>query len=291
MRSALFVTALSVFVALTACGQKAPTDEQVATNPCEAGEAALDADDPETAIASLEACLESRELDPDEEAVIHSQLGGAYLYQNRFEEALREFDLAYAVAETQGAALNSPWVQRNRGIARFHTGNIDGALSDLVAASRALPDDMLTYLNLGGVYMETGRWAEAVEAFDTVTRLEPTWTSGWISRSGALLELGITDAAVDDARRAVELAPESGYTLNALCWSLIEDGRPEAALPLCEQAVAAEPEIGAIVHSLASALEDLGRTDEAYPLFAQAHELSPDSEEITNDYIRTHPDN
>tara|TARA_R110002072_G_scaffold9554_6_gene46194 strand:+ start:135 stop:1010 length:876 start_codon:yes stop_codon:yes gene_type:complete len=290
MRSALFVTALSVFVALTACGQKAPTGEQLAANPCDAGEAALAADDPDTAVSSLEACLESRELDPAEEAIIHSQLGGAYLYLDRYEEALREFDLAYAVAETQGASLTSPWVRRNRGIARFRTGQTQGALSDLEAASQDLPDDMLTHINLGSIYMETNRPAEAVAAFDTVTRLEPEWPGGWISRSGALLELGIHDAAIDDARRAVELDPESGFALNALCWSLIVDDRAESALPLCERAVEAEPEIGAIVHSLASALEDVGRTEEAYPLFAQAHELSPDSDEITGDYNRTHPD-
>jgi tetratricopeptide (TPR) repeat protein len=287
MRSASFIIALSLFAAVTACGQKAPID--TAGNPCLDGEAALAADDPERAVTSFEACLESRELEPGEEAIIHSQLGGAYLYLDRYEDALREFDLAYAVAETQGATLNSPYVRRNRGIARYRTDRKDGALSDLEAAAIDLPNDMLTFLNLGGLYLDLDRPAEAVAAFDTVTRLEPTWPGGWISRSGAFLELGINTSAIDDARRAVELDPESGFALNQLCWSLIEDGRAEAALPLCEQAVAAEPEIGAIVHSLASALEDVGREEEAYPLFAQAHELTPDDPELLADYERTHP--
>lgn len=289
MRSAWFITALSLFVALTACGQKAPNDEAVAENPCQAGAAALAADDPDGAVTALEACLESRELGAEEEAVIHSQLGGAYLYLDRYEDAIRAFDMAYAIAETRGTTLNSPYVRRNRGIARYRTGRHDDALEDLERAARELPDDMLTYLNLGSVYLDVDRPAEAVAAFDTVTRLEPSWPSGWISRSGALLELGMNDAAIDDARRAVELDPESGFTLNALCWSLVEDGQAAAALPICEQAVAAEPEIGAIVHSLASALEGVGRTEEAYPLFAEAFELTPDSEEIENDYRRTHP--
>lgn len=290
MRNASFITALSLFVALTACGQKAPNEGDIAGDPCHAGEAALAADDPESAVEGLEACLESRELGPEREAIVHSQLGGAYLYLDRYEEALREFDLAYAIAETQGTTLNSPYVRRNRGIARYRTDRLDGALSDLEQAARELPDDMLTFLNLGSIYQTLERPAEAVAAFDTVTRLEPSWTGGWISRSGALLDLGMNDEAIDDARRAVELDPESGFALNALCWSLIEDDQAAAALPLCEQAVAAEPEIGAIVHSLASALEDVGRTEEAYPLFAQAFELTPESEEIEADYRRTHPE-
>ena len=98
----------------------------------------------------------------------------------------------------------------------------------------------------------------------------------------------MTGAAVDDARRAVELEPESGTTLNMLCWTLIQDGRARTALPLCEQAVTLEPESGAIVHSHASALEALGRMDEALPLYRRAWQLAPDDPEIAQDYQRTH---
>ena len=109
----------------------------------------------------------------------------------------------------------------------------------------------------------------------------------------ALRRAGIDDQIIDgregdDARRAVELEPDSGTTLNMLCWTLIKDGWAHTALPLCEQAVALEPESGAIVHSNATALEALGRMDEALPLYRRAWQLSPDDPEIAADYRRTH---
>lgn len=284
IRATVFVLALAMCA--PACAQK-DADVADAGDPCAAGEAALRADDTETAIASFEACLESTTLDPEREAVVHSQLGATYLFDSRFEDALREFDLAYAIAETQGTTLNSPYVRRNRGMARVGVGRNEDGLADLRAAAEELPDDMLTALYLGRAYMELERWAEAVAAFDTVTRLEPNWPSGWINRSGAFLELGMHDRAIDDARRAVEAAPDSGFALNALCWALVEDGQAQTALPTCRQAVEAEPESGAIVHSLASALEDTGQIEEARPLFAQAHELAPDSDQIREDFERT----
>lgn len=278
---------LAIFL-LTTASACAPRDTETSNaDPCQSGEDSLTEGNSEAAIEAFEACLNSADLEPDEEAIIHTRLGGAYLYVERWEEALQEFNLAYAIAETQGVEFDNPYVRRNRGIARRQVGQLDGALSDLEAASLELPDDIMTQLNLGGIYAYLGRQAEAAAAFDTVTRIEPEWAGGWINLSSALLELGLNEQAIDHARRAVELEPESGFSLNMLCWSLIVDGQHATALPLCDQAVEAEPENGAIVHSRAAALEGVGRIDEARDLYARAHELYPDSETIENDYLRT----
>ncbi|WP_421788941.1 tetratricopeptide repeat protein [Hyphobacterium sp.] len=277
--------ALSFVLTLQACSDAGPVTAQ--GDPCQDGEDALAEGNSEAAITSFEACLESVELEPAREAIIHTRLGGAYLYEERFEDALHEFNLAYAIAETQGVEFDNPYVRRNRGIARRYTGNTDGAIEDLEAARRELPQDVMTQLNLGGLYGELGRNAEAVAAFDTVTRLEPEWAGGWINLSAALLDLDLNDQAIDNARRAVEIDPESGFALNALCWALVMNSQYDTALPICDQAVDAEPENGAIVHSRAAALEGLDRIDEARELYARAYELNPDSETLERDYLRT----
>lgn len=270
-----------------------PADSGAVANgdPCQLGENALTEGNADEAITAFEACLNSADLEPGEEAVIHTRLGGAYLYAQRFEDALQAFNLAYAIAETRGVEFDNAYIRRNRGIARLMTGDADGALTDLEIAAQEMSDDISTQLNLGRTYSELDRQAEAVVAYQSVTRLEPDWPSGWINLSAAFLEMGMNEQAIDHARRAVELNPESGYSLNALCWSLIVDEQYATALPLCEQAVAAEPESGAIVHSLASALEGVGRMDEARQLFADAYELTPDSETLENDYLRTRAEN
>ena len=257
-------------------------------NACTAGYLALQNDEAGRAAEHFESCLDTEELTPDLEAQIHSALGAAYLTENEFQSALNAFNMAFAIAQTQQSEIRDPSVWRNRGIARAQLDQTEGALSDLLIAAASMPDDVLTLLNLGVVYQQMGRPADAVVAYDRIVRLEPDWIGAWINRSSALLDAGMTGAAVNDARRAVELDPEDGSTLNMLCWTLIQDDRAEMALPLCEQAVAAEPEIGAIVHSHAAALEALGRMEEARPLYARAHDLSPEDPEISADFQRTH---
>ncbi|OLF81215.1 hypothetical protein AWH62_00625 [Maricaulis sp. W15] len=255
---------------------------------CAAGQAALDRGENAEAIRQFRACLDHAELDMNQEVGAYASLGAALLAEQEFQDALDAYNFAFAIIETGGARAVEPTLYRNRGIARSELGQHERALDDLRMAAAAAPDDTLTQITLGIVYQALDRDAEAVVAFDNVVRLQPDWIGSWINRAGALLDLGLTGAAVEDARRAVELAPEDGSTLNMLCWTLIKDDRAETALPLCEQAVAAEPDSGAIVHSHATALEAVGRMREARPLYRRAWRLSPEDPEILHDYERTH---
>lgn len=281
MRVFALLLPLAILATPAALAEKAGT-------PCETGRAALEAGESERAIALLEACLSSEDLDPDQEVSVYAGLGAAFLAKERFADALDAYNFAFAIADTQRAQVIEPTLWRNRGIARAELDQLEPALEDLERAAVEMPDDVMTHLTLGIVYQDLGRPADAVVAYDRVVRLEPEWTGAWINRSSALLDAGMTEDAVDDARRAVELDPLSGTTLNMLCWTLIKDNRARTALPLCEQAVALEPESGAIIHSQATALEALGRLDEAMPLYRRAWQLSPDDPEIAADYRRTH---
>ncbi|WP_291841699.1 tetratricopeptide repeat protein [Maricaulis sp.] len=254
---------------------------------CAAGQAAMDRGENDEAIRLFRDCLDHADLDMSQEIAAYAALGAALLAEREFQEALEAYNFAFAIVETRGARVIEPTLYRNRGIARSELGQPERALEDLQTAAAAAPNDTLTQITLGVVYQALDRDADAVVAFDNVVRLEPDWIGAWINRAGALLDVGLTRAAVEDARRAVELAPEDGSTLNMLCWTLIKDDRAETALPLCEQAVAAEPDTGAIVHSYATALEAVGRLDEARSLFRRAWRLNPDDPEILHDYERT----
>lgn len=261
---------------------------QKAGTACSDARSAMADGNAERAAEQYDLCLNTEDLDPDEEVETYAGLGAAHLALENWSDALSAYNFAFAIADTNDAEISNAMLWRNRGIARSQLDMTEDALADLLRAASMRPDDVLTYLNLGIIYQQTERHADAVVAFDRIVRLEPDWVGAWLNRSGAFLDVGMTGAAVEDARRAVELEPDSGTTLNMLCWTLIQDGRAQIALPLCEQAVAAEPEIGAIVHSLAAALEAVDRMDEAMPLYQRAHRLSPEDPEIAADYERTH---
>ncbi|MGK0266810.1 MAG: tetratricopeptide (TPR) repeat protein [Maricaulis sp.] len=257
---------------------------------CVDGQIALDAGDGTTAALLLDQCLNEAELEPEDEVRTYAALAAAFLSDQRYQEALSAYNMAFAIADTQHAEIANPTLWRNRGIARLELGQLDAALADLQHAAIEMPDDVLTFLNMGFVYQQMERPADAVVSYDAIVRLEPEWMGAWLNRSSALLDAGMTSAAVADARRAVELEPASGTSLNMLCWTLIQDGRAETALPLCEEAAAIEPETGAIIHSHATALEAVGRLDEALPLYRRAHQLDPEDPQITADFERTqHP--
>lgn len=287
MRTLSAITAAAFLVLTTPAGVFAQDDEKI-LSPCAAAQFSLASGEMEDAAEQFSDCLDSEELDADREVQAYAGLGAAHLAMENWSDALRALNFAFAIAETNGAEVTNAGLYRNRGIARAQMDMPDRALRDLLRAGAMDPQDVLTQINLGILYQQTDQHAQAVVAFDRVVRLQPDWVGGWLNRSGAFLDVGLTSNAVEDARRAVELQPEDGSTLNMLCWTLIQDGRAAVALPLCEQAVAAEPEIGAIVHSHAAALEALGRLDEALPLYRRAHRLSPDDPEISADYERTH---
>lgn len=255
---------------------------------CLDGHIALDAGEAAMAANLLEQCLNETEHEPEDEVRTYAALAAAYLQGERYQDALSAYNMAFAIADTQHAQIANSTLWRNRGIARLELGQLDAALSDLQHAASEMPDDVLTFLNMGFVYQQLERPADAVVSYDAIVRLEPEWMGAWLNRSSALLDAGMTAAAVNDARRAVELEPASGTSLNMLCWTLIQDGRAETALPLCEEAAAIEPDVGAIVHSHATALEAVGRLNEALPLYRRAHRLEPDDPQITADFERTH---
>tara|TARA_R110002072_G_scaffold59041_1_gene150450 strand:- start:1211 stop:2071 length:861 start_codon:yes stop_codon:yes gene_type:complete len=282
---ALFVTVCALCLAWSASARA-----QLPAETCRDGRAAMDAGDSALAAGLLEECLATSQLEPEAEVQTYAALGAAYLAEDAFEDALSAYNMAFAIADTQHAAIANPTLWRNRGIARAELGQLEAALSDLQHAAGEMPDDVLTYLNMGFVYQQMERHADAVVSYDRIVRLEPEWVGAWLNRSSALLDAGMPAAAVADARQAVELEPENGSSLNMLCWTLIQDGRADTALPLCEEAVAIEPDTGAIVHSHATALEAVGRLDEAQALYQRAHQLDPDDPQITADFERTrHP--
>lgn len=281
----LTATISALFLAWPALAQAPKPDDA-----CLDGHIALEAGDSPRAADLLEQCLSETELDPEQEVQTYTAFAAALLADERYDDALSAYNMAFAIAETQHAEIANPILWRNRGIVRLELGQLDAALADLQHAAIELPDDVLTLLNMGFIYQQMERPADAVVSYDAIVRLEPEWMGAWLNRSSALLDAGMTGAAVADARRAVELEPANGSSLNMLCWTLIQDGRAETALPLCEEAAAIEPETGAIIHSHATALEAVGRLDEALALYQRAHQLAPDDPQITADFERTrHP--
>lgn len=100
-----------------------------------------------------------------------------------------------------------------------------------------------------------------------------------ITRAGRYLELGNNTNAREIYEQLVQAAPNSVIALNNLAWIYLED-KPEAAIEMAKRAYDLAGESGDVVDTYGWILHQQGRSKEALELLEKAAQLKPDNEEI-----------
>ncbi len=155
----------------------------------------------------------------------HYNLGALDLAEERYPDALREFEAALKTEPGYAPARNSMGVallhlnrtadaikawretpdypQAHFNLARSFAadGNGDGAIAEYTTYLRLEPDDVPALLQLGGVYIAVQRLAEAIPVFERAAKLAPD--SDTYTNLGTLLA---RTARFDEARKAFEEA-------------------------------------------------------------------------------------
>src|SRR5499427_2414835 len=114
--------------------------------------------------------LASAAADPDAasaEAARSNSVGVAYMGQQRFAEAQKQFEAA--LKADPGYAL----ARLNLGIALIAQQKSDEAKAALLEATGKLPNDPFGWYNLGLVYKDTAEHEKAIDAFQHVTKIAP----------------------------------------------------------------------------------------------------------------------
>ena len=101
------------------------------------------------------------------EAARLNSIGVAYMNQQRFADAQKQFDSALA------SDPGYPLAKLNLGISLLAQQKTDQARSVLTEATKKLPDDPYAWYNLGLAYKDLSDPAQAIDAFRRVTQLVP----------------------------------------------------------------------------------------------------------------------
>src|SRR5690242_4621057 len=101
------------------------------------------------------------------EALRFNTLGVAYMNQQKFADAQKNFEQALALDPKFAIA------RLNLGISLLSQQKVDGARAALEEASRQLPNDPWAWYNLGLAYKDSGDSEKGVAAFKHVTELTP----------------------------------------------------------------------------------------------------------------------
>jgi protein O-GlcNAc transferase len=204
-------------------------------------------------------------LRPDDPAAM-GNLTAAYLRNGQFEEALAWGQRAVRLAP------RSPDALINLSTALHELGRYREAIPYLQQGRDLAADSTLVNNLLGSCHFKLGEVSEAAEAFELATVSTPADAESWANLSAALNALTENGQALDCARKAVALKPDSSSALAALGASQSELGEVEEAIASYREAVKHAPSVQTLC-AAANVMITSGLNDEAIECLRRAIEI------------------
>jgi len=130
----------------------------------------------------------------------HFQLAYAYDQQTRYGLALEQFQ------KTAELGPLTPDLLLDWGLAYDHLSQFDQALAKIQQAALMQPSAHV-YTQIGMVYAQQSRWAEALQALATAERLDPGFPDTYAYRGKIYLNTNQAPAAIREYRRALAIDP------------------------------------------------------------------------------------
>ncbi len=133
------------------------------------------------------------------EAARQNNLGVAYMNQQLFEKALKNFEAAIAADPKSGLA------RLNRAIALLNLQRVDEAKALLDGVVKENPKNATAWYNLGLLYKNSGDVEKAVDAFQHVTEIDANDADTWYFLGSAHLQARQFPDAIASFEHAIKL--------------------------------------------------------------------------------------
>ena len=130
----------------------------------------------------------------------HFQLAYAYDQQTRYSQALEEFK------KTAELGPLTPDLLLDWGLAYDHLSQFGQALAKFQQAALMQPTAHV-YTQIGMVYAQQSRWAEALQALATAEKLDPAFPDTYAYRGKIYLSTNQVPAAIQEYQRALAIDP------------------------------------------------------------------------------------
>lgn len=231
-------------------------------------------------------------------------LGVAYIIDEKYDQAIKEFDKALALRPdhfkiylNRGNALlhngayelaiedynkvlelrpSEPRAFNNRGMAYKAQGEIEQALSDFHQAIKLRRTYFTAYYNRGNIYQQLGQTDEAIKDFTRCIMLAPQYANAYFGRGQQHSQKGNYDAALKDFNRAITLGIRNLDVFNnrSIIYGLM--GRQELALADLNLVLKSRPNSAEAYANRGVTYVKTGRYDLALKDYSKAIELRPD---------------
>lgn len=161
--------------------------------------------------------------EPMRSAIPYNNRGFAYVEQERYEEAIADYDTAIAVAPLYWRA----WF--NRGVAWLEKGEADGAIADFDRALQIWPM-FRTYHMRGMAFEKKGMTAAARRDYERAIALEPSYVEPYLSLGVLHGRMGQLDRAVALFDEAIAIDPNHPRAYGNRGFAYALRGEPDKAL-------------------------------------------------------------
>jgi predicted O-linked N-acetylglucosamine transferase (SPINDLY family) len=202
-------------------------------------------------------------------AEFHSNLGDAYLAQDRIAEAVVHYRRALILRQDYAAAHN------NLAVALRRQGNLEEAKAHFSQAITLSPDFAEAYNNLGLLLQDQGMLEAATVQYHKALALKPDYAEAHNNLGNALKARGHLQAAASQYQKALALKPNLAEGHNNLALCLQGEGRLEEAIASFQRALVLNPGLAEVFNNLGLALREQGDLEAAVAHYRQALALRP----------------
>src|SRR5580658_5665112 len=168
------------------------------------------------------------------------------------DEKVRFYSEAIRLKPDYAEAFN------NRGLARYHNGDLGGALQDYDEAIRLRPDDADAFINRGLTRYYKEDVEGALQDYDEAIRLKPDYAGAFNNRGNARRAKGDMEGALQDYNEAIRLKADFGFAINGRGVARRAKGDVEGALQDFTEAIRLNPEDAIAFYNRSLARRDQG---------------------------------
>ena len=143
-------------------------------------------------------------------------------------------------------------------------------------ALKVTQNNWLAYNNLGVIYDNSGRGAEAIENFKQAVKLKPDFANAPYNLGVAYGKLGRHQEAIEAFKQAIRIDSNYAQVHYNLGIAYINLGRWQDAVEACKQAIKIKPNYAEAHYNLGVSYEGLGRYQDAAEAYKQAIRIKPD---------------
>jgi tetratricopeptide (TPR) repeat protein len=196
--------------------------------------------------------------------------------------AARRGNYGEAIAHFREAAKAQPDERNlfNLAYTLYINAQFEEAKQLLTNLTREFPRSSRTYLSLGAVNQELGKYPESVEAYKKVLSLQPNSATAYLFLGDVQMLSSNYPSALKNFRRAVELAPGLAEAQYYLGLALMESGSSADVIEAVSRfrlAVKQDPSLVAAQVELGKGLLRQGQQKEALETLEKAVKMDPES--------------